>query len=206
MQSGDTSLTRTQLARRQDILSATVRVINRDGYHAASVERIAKDAHTTKSTVLYHFKSKDAIYAALVGTIFEDGAKYMAPQILAAGNFRDKLRAYIASNLQYIAEHADRIAALHQIEKNSTRAAFEAGSNRMQNDAPVQWLQQMLCEGQQAGEFDTFDPLTLALVIRSTIDSASSYFVTHPSFDIPTHIQQVVALFDKIVAPVGGNP
>ncbi len=186
-------LTRIQKARRDDIISAAITVINRDGYASSSIEKIASQAGTNKSTVLYHFKSKTALNEALVGTLFEDGAKYMGPFIVAAQSYRDKLKAYITSNLTFIAEHANHIAAVHQIQK------YVAPSGG--NDEPVNWLEQMLKNGQKAGELGTFDPRITAMIIRLTIDGASFYVVAHPTLDINQYIREIVHLFDKVVAP-----
>src|SRR5215470_6669436 len=96
------TLTRTQRARREDIVAAAIGVIHRDGYAAASIERIAKEAATSKSTVLYHFKTKEAINAAVVRLLFDNGAAYMTERILAEESRRERLRAYLSSNLRFI--------------------------------------------------------------------------------------------------------
>jgi AcrR family transcriptional regulator len=40
-------------------------VLDTDGYAAASIERIAKAAAASKSTVLYHYKTKEAVALAV---------------------------------------------------------------------------------------------------------------------------------------------
>lgn len=195
-------LTRTQLARRHDILTAAVKLINRDGYAAASIEKIAREAGTSKSTVLYHFKSKEAINTALVASVFEEGAAYMAPYILKSRDSREKLQNYLTANLRYIAEHTDVIAALQQIEKNIPNKDFAASSKLIENDAPVAWLKQMLSDGQQAGELGQFDPHVMAISIRLVIDSAPYYILTHPDIYIEHYIREIVQLFDRATAIV----
>lgn len=184
--------TRTQRARRDDIIAATITLINRDGYASASVDMIAKTAKTSKSTVLYHFKSKEAIYRAVVGDLFSDGASYMAPYILTAKNYTERFRAYLTSNLRYIAMHADHISAVHQILKNNPQQPTDDGH-------AVRWLQQMLEEGQRAEEFGVFNPQVAALIIRSTIDSASFYFIDNPTIDIEHYIQETIHLFETAI-------
>jgi AcrR family transcriptional regulator len=41
------TLTRTQRARRDDVVAAAIAVLDREGYSAASIERIAKEAATS---------------------------------------------------------------------------------------------------------------------------------------------------------------
>lgn len=192
-------LSRTRQARRQDILMATILVINRDGYAGASVEKIAREAHTSKGTVLYHFKSKEALNRALVGSIFEEGAAYIAPYILKSQDSSEKLNNYLISNLRFIVDHVEVIAALQQIEKNMLRKEFESSSEHIEGDAPVRWLEEMLAEAQRAGEFGEFDAHVMAISIRLVIDSAPHYILTHPAIDTEHYIAEIVQLFSRAV-------
>jgi AcrR family transcriptional regulator len=167
--------------------------MDRDGYAAASVERIAKQAATSKSTVLYHFKSKEAINQAVVRLLYDNGAAYMTERIMAADSSRERLRAYLASNLRFIAENATHVKAVHRILEN---AGFQVDAA----DA-VRGLQRLLTAGQEGGEFGSFDPEVMALAIRAVVDGASFHFTAHPDLDVDHYIDQAVQLFDKATAP-----
>lgn len=56
---------------RDDVLSASIRLFAENGYAATSINDIAKAASVTKSLVLYHFGSKDALWQAAVETRVE---------------------------------------------------------------------------------------------------------------------------------------
>jgi TetR/AcrR family transcriptional regulator len=187
------TLTRTQRARREDIVAAAIGVIHRDGYAAASIERIAKEAATSKSTVLYHFKTKEAINAAVVRLLFDNGAAYMTERILAEESRRDRLRAYLSSNLRFIAENTPHVNAVHRI--------IEATGVKADDDGAVPPLRQLLAAGQEAGEFGSFDPKVMALAIRAIIDAASFHFAAHTDLDTDHYIDQAVQLFAKATAP-----
>lgn len=194
MQSGPTpgpALTRTQRARRDDVVAAAITVIDRDGYAAASIERIAKEAATSKSTVLYHFKTKEAINEAVVRLLFDNGAAYMTERIMAVASRRDRLRTYLSSNLRFIADNAAHVNAVHRIVQNS---GFDVGADA------VSPLRQLLVAGQEAGEFGSFDPEVMALAIRAIVDAASFYFTAHPDLDIDHYIAEAVQLFDRATA------
>jgi AcrR family transcriptional regulator len=77
---------------------------DREGYAAASIERIAKEAGTSKSTVLYYFKSKEAINRSVGQLLSENGAAYMTERIMAVDSSRERLQAhYLSSNLRFVA-------------------------------------------------------------------------------------------------------
>jgi AcrR family transcriptional regulator len=186
-------LTRTQRARRDDIIAAAIAVIDAEGYAAASIERIAKQAATSKGTVLYHFKSREAIDEAVVRTLYDSGAAYMTTRIKAVASSRDRLHAYLSSNLRFIAENTAHVNAVHRI-LNNTSAHIDIPDG-------VPGLRQMLTSGQQTGEFGSFDVEIMALAIRALIDAASYHFAAHPNLDVNHYIDQASQLFNKATAP-----
>jgi AcrR family transcriptional regulator len=182
-------LTRIQRARREDVIAAAITVLDRDGFAAASVERIAAAAETSKGTVLYHFTSKEALFQAVVEALYASGSAYMTERIMAAPGPRAMLHAYIDSNLRFIAEHAAHVNAVHRIVENA------AGTVGGFDD--VTPLRNLLAAGQAAGELGAFDPEVVALAIRAVVDGASFYFTAHPDLDIDHHVDEAVRLFDK---------
>ena len=189
----EAALTRTQRARRDDIVAAAIAVIDRDGYAAASIERIAKDASTSKGTVLYHFKTKDAIDAAVVRLLFDNGTSYMTARVMAVESWADRLRAYLASNLRFIAENRAHVNAVHRILENAPPGVGV--------DDSVAPLTRLLTLGQAAGEFGSFDPEVMALAIRAIVDAASFHFTAHPELDVEHYINEAVQLFGKATTP-----
>jgi AcrR family transcriptional regulator len=188
-------LTRTQRARRDDIVRAAVTVLDRDGFAAASIDRIAAEAATSKGTVLYHFKTKEGMYESVVAALYEAGTAYMTERILAAPTFRGKLRAYLSSNLTFIAANAAHVRAVHRI--------IQGTGVQIDDPTAVSGTRTLLAAGQAAGEFGRFDPEVMALTIRAIVDGASFHFTEHADLDIAHYIDEVVQLFDKATAPDG---
>ncbi|WP_420540708.1 TetR family transcriptional regulator [Nonomuraea roseoviolacea] len=52
---------RTRRARREDLIAAAIQAISQDGHRAASLERIAREAGTSKGNALYRFSSNDVL-------------------------------------------------------------------------------------------------------------------------------------------------
>jgi len=150
---------------------------------------IAKQAQTSKSTVLYHFASRDELIQAVIGSVYSDGAAYMKPRIDAVATMKDKLHAYIVSNIEYLALHTEQIAAVHQIVLNTPSADYGADS--------VQRLEQLFVIGQAAGEFGKFDAKIMAVSLRHVIDGASFYILRNPEIDIGTYAGSISQMFKK---------
>lgn len=189
--------TRIQQVRREDVIAAAVTVLSRDGFSAASVDRIAQASGTTKSTVLYHFRSKEAIYDAVVTALFDAGTSYMSDRIQAETSPASRLRAYLASNLQFIADHGAHVVAVHRIQEGRGPLSYRAD--------PFPPLVALLQDGQRAGEFTEFDPEVMAQTIRATIDSTSYIFVARAELDVDRYIGELVALFERATGAAAGS-
>ncbi|NUW46226.1 TetR/AcrR family transcriptional regulator [Nonomuraea rhodomycinica] len=189
------ALSRTRRARREDLIAAAIQVISQDGYGAASLERIAREAGTSKGNALYHFSSKEELYQAVATTLFETGAAYMAERLRAAGTPAERLRTYLESNLRFITLNAAHVGATQRILQNSTTVQV------IEVEDAAAPLRRLLQSGQDSGEFGAFDPEITALSIRAAIDMAAFLFLRHPDLDVEHYISETVALFLRAVQP-----
>ncbi|MFC9559045.1 TetR/AcrR family transcriptional regulator [Agromyces sp. NPDC056965] len=188
-------VTRTRQARRDDLIAATIRVIFRDGIQAASLERIAAEAGTSKGTALYHFANKEELYESVMNSLFEAGQVYMAERILAAPDTpRSRIEAYFESNLRFIVEHVEHVVATQRIVQNT--GAIEL-------DGAIPPLRAMLEAGQQDGNFGRFDADYMAHAIRALIDAAAYYRPDHPEMDDQQFIDEGVGL---LLRTIGASP
>ncbi|MGC5165603.1 TetR/AcrR family transcriptional regulator [Luteimicrobium sp. DT211] len=192
------TLTRTRRARREDVVRAAVEVVNAEGYAAASVDRIARRAGTTKGTVLYHFGSKQGIDEAVVAALYEAGAAVMGERLRAAGSAREKLHVYLDANLRFVAEHVEHVAAVQRI-------FFGAGPVGELDDDATAPLARILAGGQASGELGDFDAELMALAIRAVVDRAAFRLVERPDTGLDHYVEEAVRLFDAAVAPARGT-
>jgi AcrR family transcriptional regulator len=78
------------------IIEAAEEVFRRDGFHGATIDRIAEAADVSVGTIYFHFGSKEALYLELVERALEVNERYLAEaydpelspieQVLAAGD------------------------------------------------------------------------------------------------------------------------
>jgi AcrR family transcriptional regulator len=185
---------RIRQARRDDLVAAAIRVINREGLPSASVDRVAKEAGTTKGTALYHFASKEELFAAVVESLWNSGREYMVERIVLETTPLGQLTKYVESNLRFVVEHAEHVRAVQSI----VLEAREGGP-----DDAIAPLRAMLEAGQRAGEFAAFDAGMVALTIRSLIDMAAFHLVEDPSLDAHQFVEEGVAF---VLRAVGAAP
>jgi TetR/AcrR family transcriptional regulator len=94
--------------RRRAILDSATQLFAERGFAGVSVQDIADEAHTHKTTVLYHFATKEALHEAVLDEALGRIAGLMH-EFLAGGFEGDHLRervAYLLDQLHaYLAEH-----------------------------------------------------------------------------------------------------
>lgn len=76
------------------------------GFGPTSLEDIAKAVGVTRTTLLYHFESKDALYNAVVQEAFTRISTMLVSGMIGTGDFRRRLRRMVKSFLDHVEENA----------------------------------------------------------------------------------------------------
>jgi len=82
----------TAEARRQAILDAAIEVFAQQGFNAATTDDIARAAGLSKGGLYWHFKSKDAILAAVLLQFFDQEMAALARLVAAGGSASVRVR------------------------------------------------------------------------------------------------------------------
>jgi AcrR family transcriptional regulator len=141
------------------IIDAAEEVVLRDGVARLTLEAAAAEAGLSKGGVLYHFRSRDALVAAMVDKIieeFDEDIEHILKGDSGAGSFT---RAYIQATMAPSAPRPDR-------EDRLGAALIAAAAAEPALLVP---LQRAADRWQQRLEHDGLDP-TLATVVRLACD------------------------------------
>lgn len=190
------SRTFTEEARRAQILACTIDALSEFGYSGTSFARVAERAGFSKSVISYYFGTKDELLRQVVADVVSDAAAYMTPRIAAAGESAPAvLSTYVRSNLEYIRDHPDGIAAVTEIaigmraDHRNPRLADGPGG-RAHGLKP---LEEILARGQRSGDFTEFDVRGMAWAIRGLIDGVNPRRLVDPEFDFDRCIDELDA-------------
>ena len=85
------------LASRDRVFAAAAAEFATRGYAGANVDRIARAARLNKAMIYYHFKSKAALYRAILRDMFSAVRTRVAAVAASDASPEDKSRAYIAA-------------------------------------------------------------------------------------------------------------
>jgi len=194
-------------ARRKQFVDCTIDAIAEVGLQRASLAEIARRAGVSKAAILYHFAGRDQLIDAVIDAVLVEGAGHMASRIQEAETPAGELKAYIESNIDYIAGHPKQVAALVAITMNVTD---DQAQNKPRTDLSVPGqslgpLQDILRRGQEVGDFAAFDARTMAMTIRAAIDAIGpqlniqlhARWAPEPDLDLADYTRELVALFDR---------
>jgi TetR/AcrR family transcriptional regulator, fatty acid metabolism regulator protein len=197
----------TETARRSQIMAAAIDTIAELGYGQASLARIAEAAGTSKGVIIYHFGSRDELIKALVAELVSRAGAYMRPRIEAEQTGAGMLRAYVESNLAFMAENRSHVVATVEIALNARGADGSRLYDAAYHDMSVAAAQELLAHFQGTGEFrSNFDPLVMALAIRAAIDSVAPLLARDPGLDVGHHARELADLFLRATSPEGSHP
>jgi TetR/AcrR family fatty acid metabolism transcriptional regulator len=201
------SRTFTETARRAQIMAAAIDTIAELGYGQASLARIAEAAGTSKGVIIYHFGGKDELIRELLQELIARAGAYMRPRIEAEQTGAGMLRAFIESNLAFMAENRNHVAATVEIALNARAADGSPVFGQRFNEAAVGAVREMLIHFQGTGEFRAdFDPLVMALAIRATLDAVPARLARDPDLDLGHYGRELADLFQTATQPGGSHP
>jgi AcrR family transcriptional regulator len=192
----------TENARRAQIVRAAIETIGELGYAKASFGQIAKRAGLSSTGMIsYHFDGKADLIAEVVRDVLATSLAYMRERIDAAGGPAAELRAYIESNLAFIAEHPVELTALLESLRHGGGAggAVTAGNDDWYHGA-VDILESCLREGQRTGDFGRFDPRVMAITVRQAIDGIHTELIRRPDTDADAYAAELVAIVERATA------
>jgi AcrR family transcriptional regulator len=171
---------RKRIIDQQEVLNAAERVIARLGAANLTLDAVAAEAGVSKASVLYDYKSKQALLEAIVGRAFEaDKRAHAQAEALIADEESPSIRSRILVAREPPAEGYRAIAlnltaalaldgALRQQMKANQTAVIDhiARSARNPNGALLAYLALEGLKFLEYLDFHQFDPVTRARLIR----------------------------------------
>lgn len=185
-------------ARRAQIVAATIQVIAEEGYGQTSFARIADRAGLSSTRLIsYHFASKDELMTTVTNEVLGMIGGFMAERMQGQHSAAARLRRYIEGVVGFIDTHRTQMKALTAILLGGGMD-YDADTDR----AVVSPVEQILRDGQAAGEFTDFDPIVMATVVQRAVDGLPFLLESMPDLDCAHYARELIALFE---AGTGGS-
>ena len=172
--------------RREELLAATRRVVERSGFANATVGEITREAGASLGLLHYHFASKDQVVAEAFAKIAREDLAQLEALSLQHARPADRLASYIE-----LSEWADYESwrlwidawgeAVHAETMRATLAEFQQGWRAL--------LAGVLAEGVREGAWECEDPEDLASSLVAMIDGIGLHATLHPELVSPERAQ-----------------
>jgi len=150
----------------QRIVKAAATIFSEVGFAGARIDEIAQCAGVNKATIYYHIGDKQALYAQVIHTLFEDAADRFERNVGKAHSPVEKLKCYIQTVADAMEQHPE-LAAIMLWE--------QAAGGRNFPEMVVQSLARILAvisgillEGIDKGVFIETKPLIVHMMIIGT--------------------------------------
>lgn len=185
-----TETRRRSESRREELLSAAVRVFAEKGYHACRVSDIAREAGASHGLVYHYFASKDEV----LETIFRENWGVVATAIAQIAEAEDssaeKLRRIAAVTLHAWRRDPGVVRVIVREIARSPQLQERLGAFTQAFDA----LERVIAEGQARGELDRgLDPRFATYAVWGMLDEVLTGWVLERLPDGPDEIDAAVA-------------
>jgi TetR/AcrR family transcriptional regulator, cholesterol catabolism regulator len=91
--------------RLEEVLQSAANIFFAKGFHATSIEDVARDVGMLKGSLYYYIKSKEDLLFQLLLAGIEDGDSYIAQHIDPQGDPVEQLERAIRAQIDYIIQH-----------------------------------------------------------------------------------------------------
>lgn len=187
-------------ARREQIIKATIQVLDEIGYVNISLAKIAKMAKVSTGLISYHFKDKEDVLNNTLVYLVKTQLDYIKERVSKKEAAYDRLIAFIEASIAYQGTHSVNNIALIEILFNA-RTEDNVPYYKLsaeEEDPLYRYLQEILESGQKTNEFSNFNAKNLSTMIQGAI--SESMLVSGIDFDLEGYKNDLVAMVTKIVS------
>ncbi|MDN5585079.1 MAG: TetR family transcriptional regulator [Brevibacterium sp.] len=180
---------------RRDLIAAAIDLFAANGVAGSPLNAVAEYAGFSRGAVHGNFADKDELASAVVASVAIDLGAQLAEVLSHPTSTRTRLADYITTSMDYFRTKPASAAAIVAAVGYLSRNGAESYDDRAKDS--VGDLVALFEEGQRLGEMRSFDPLTMALALRSVLDTtAANLSGSRAPARTEAMTSEFVALFD----------
>jgi TetR/AcrR family transcriptional regulator, fatty acid metabolism regulator protein len=186
-------------ARRKQLIETTIRTVARQGFANTTLADIARAAGVSTGVIAYHFQGKDDLIEQCIRALFDAPNAYVVERVDRADGWAEKLRTYIASNIQFMRENREQTIALTYSFSYVTAGDTHQRFSAKQHARIRKYVARILEEGQRAGEFRPFAATAVAELLLAALEGLMLQWVLDSGIDLDRCAAELTDMFDGYV-------
>jgi AcrR family transcriptional regulator len=172
---------RERIVRRGEILQVARQLFAEKGYHATTLEEIARRAEFGKGTIYNYFSSKDELFHAIIDDIFTEATKIAEDALGGKGDTEDVIRSYARSMIYYYRSNSDlfriMMTEINRMEYDTHDKRIQDLRHRIKMITGV--LAGVLERGIRSRKLRPYDPMKMAAMFNSMLQSFWGHTFNH---------------------------
>lgn len=188
-----------ETARRAQIVRAAIETIADVGYAKASFARIAERAAISPGLISYHFSARVELIQQVVLDVTGSMDRTLAERAEGQPTYVGALRELIVGFVYFCADHPTEIVALGQVLSASSADEDTRGLASTQRETSLAELEQMLRDGQEAGEFRAFPTRPMAVTLLAAMEAVPVELYGRPDTDVAVYAAELATTFELAV-------
>ncbi|MFD6354234.1 TetR family transcriptional regulator [Nocardia tengchongensis] len=193
-------------ARRAQILAAAMTLFAEKGYRGTSLAAVAEAAGITRSGVLHHFSSKEALLSAVLAErdvqafdAVEVDRAYEGPAALRALDIVDKLAASNAGNREFT--RLSHLALFGSADAPEVAQDWSNERLRTYRDNLARVLEESVAAQEVRADIDAD---AIALLIVGAVTGLTEMWLRDESFDMVAAVRTLTGVLRRDLAPDRG--
>lgn len=174
--------------RLEEVLQSAANIFFAKGFHASSIEDVARDVGMLKGSLYYYIKSKDDLLFQLLLAGIEDSDAFIAQQIDPAGDPVEQLERAIRAQIDYIIRNRVQFGLfLHEFDSLSGKRQHKLISVMSRYNAR---FVDLVRRGQEQGKLIQGEPWIIVNGILGMCNWLYRWYDTDESSD-PEQVKQI---------------
>jgi TetR/AcrR family transcriptional regulator, cholesterol catabolism regulator len=174
--------------RLEEVLQSAANIFFAKGFHATSIEDVARDVGMLKGSLYYYIKSKDDLLFQLLLAGIEDSDAYIARQIDTEGDPLEQLERAIRAQIDYIIKNRVQFGLfLHEFDSLSGKRQHKLISVMSRYNSR---FVELVKRGQEQGKIIGGEPWVIVNGILGMCNWLYRWYDTDESSD-PGHVKQI---------------
>ncbi len=188
--------------RRRQIVDTAIETIAQRGFAHTTLNDIAKQAGVSTGVITYHFKNKDDLIEQSIKKLLEAPNDFVVTRVDKQSSHRDRLRAYITANIEFMREHRSHSVALIY-SFGSIGSEQERHRIMARQHAKIRkYLTKILKAGQDTGQFRDFHAETVAQILFAALEGVMLQWVLdEQAIDLTVCADELIQIAERHVLP-----